>query len=194
MKISTKDAFNIPNILCYIRILLIPFFSYYLLIATPENAKYSYIAAFLIFLSGLTDMLDGLIARRFNMITEWGKALDPIADKLTQFSIAVCLSIKIRWLIILVLIVFVKELFMGICCLVFLRKNKKLDGAMWFGKVATAVFYVVIFVLLVFPTLAMEYKYILIAIATAFMLLSLTLYIREFYRMSKLKESSANLN
>lgn len=183
MKISTQHAFNVPNMLCYIRILLIPFFSYFLL-ADPKNIKYSYIAAGLILISGLTDMLDGFIARRFNKVTEWGKVIDPVADKLTQFAVAVCLSITIRGMVLLVLVVFVKEIFMGICCLVFLRKDRKLDGAMWFGKVATAVFYVLIFALLVFPGLSMQVKFIFVLITTGFMLLSLALYIREFYRMS----------
>lgn len=185
MNKTVKDAFNIPNILCYIRILLIPLFSYYLLLPLDKYPHAGYMAAGLVLLSGITDMLDGFIARRFNMITEWGKALDPIADKLTQFAIAVCLSIKIRGFIILVILVLVKELFMGVCCLFFLRKNQKLDGAMWFGKVSTAVFYIVIFVLLVFPIQVIA-KTVLISISAGFMLLSLALYTREFYRMSKL--------
>lgn len=185
MKITTKDAFNIPNILCYIRILLIPFFCYYLITATPEQSYRYIIASILIVLSGITDLFDGFIARRFNMITELGKAIDPIADKLTQFSIAVCLTIQIPFMFYLVLIVFVKELAMGILCLLLLKQKKKLDGAMWFGKVSTAVYYASMFLIILVGILNANpiWNVVLIAIASVFMVFAFAMYIPVFYRL-----------
>lgn len=189
MKTTVKEAFNIPNILCYIRILLIPFFSYFLLSSNDENYTGSYLAALLILLSGLTDLLDGFIARRFNMITELGKAIDPIADKLTQFCIAVCLSIKYEGVFVLVSIVFIKELSMGICSLLLIKKRqKKLDGAMWFGKVSTAVFYITMFLIIAIPSLSNVVVYTLISIATGFVIMAFALYVRVFYRMARNRE------
>ncbi len=193
MKIKAKEAFNAPNILCYIRILLIPVFTYYLL--TAEEPKDYYLAAFFILLSGLTDLLDGFIARRFNMITELGKTIDPIADKLSQLAILLCLMIRVKsiFVFVLVLIFLTKELFMGVSCLLLLRKSKKLDGAMWFGKVSTAVFYMSMFLIitlpLAIPSISDVWIYILIAISTVFMLLSFALYIPVFYKLSKKTDS-----
>ncbi|MEG2813407.1 MAG: CDP-alcohol phosphatidyltransferase family protein, partial [Oscillospiraceae bacterium] len=101
-----------------------------------------------------------------------------------QFMVAVCLIVTIKYMFILVLIVFIKELFQGICCLILLKKDQKLDGAKWFGKVSTACFYAVMVALLIFP-LPQVYQTILIAIASGFMLLSLVLYIHEFLQMDK---------
>lgn len=128
MKLTKKEIFSIPNILCYFRILLIPVFmiSY---INAKETRDY-YFAAFIVLLSGLTDFADGFIARHFNMVTELGKAIDPVADKLSQAAIVISLMIRIepmRWLFLLFA---VKELFMGITSIVLLTKhNTKMDGA-----------------------------------------------------------------
>lgn len=185
MKITLKEAFNIPNVLCYFRILLVPIFCYFFITASSEEPYKYYITALLILLSGLTDFFDGFIARRFHMTTDLGKAIDPIADKLTQFSLAVCLAIKVPYVLTLVLIVFFKELFMGICCLILLRQNKKLDGAKWFGKVSTFVYYVVMFLIIVIPSLSQIWIVVLVSIASAFMLLSFAMYIPVFYKMGK---------
>ena len=76
---NTKERFSIPNLMGYFRLLLIPVFCYLYL------AKEAYHwAAGVVLLSSLTDLFDGMIARKFNMITNLGKALDPIADKLTD--------------------------------------------------------------------------------------------------------------
>ncbi len=86
--------------------------------------------------SGLTDMLDGLIARRFNQITDLGKMLDPFADKLTQGVVALCIAIRFPSIRPLLLLFMLKELLMLSCALVLLKKHKR------YGKVATVMFYV----------------------------------------------------
>ncbi|SHG50203.1 CDP-alcohol phosphatidyltransferase family protein [Ornithinibacillus halophilus] len=183
MKITTKEIFTIPNILSYIRLILIPVFIYYYLTAT-EPLDY-YIAAIIILVSGLTDLFDGLIARKFNQITELGKTVDPVADKLTQAAILFCLVIRYQYMWILVVLLVVKELFMGINGLILLKKGRKLDGAMWFGKVSTAVFYAATFILIAFPELSPEASGVLMTVTGGFLALSFLLYIPEFIKLYK---------
>ena len=168
MKLTKKEIFSIPNILCYFRILLIPVFmiSY---INAKETRDY-YFAAFIVLLSGLTDFADGFIARHFNMVTELGKAIDPVADKLSQAAIFLLFAVK--------------ELFMGITSIVLLTKhNTKMDGAKWFGKVSTFVFYTVMFIIIVFPSLDVGVRNILILISGLFLLLAFLLYAQVFLKM-----------
>lgn len=182
MKFNKKEIFSIPNILCYFRILLIPVFmiSY----INAKNPRDYYFAAAIVLLSGLTDFADGFIARHFNMVTELGKAIDPVADKLSQAAIVISLMIRIepmRWLFLLFA---VKELFMGITSIVLLKKhNTKMDGAKWFGKVSTFVFYTVMFIIIVFPSLDTGVRDILILISGGFLLLAFLLYAQVFLRM-----------
>ena len=88
-KDNSKKIFTIPNIISMFRLLLIPvfIFSYVIL-------KNDLLTVILLTVSGISDMLDGWIARRFNMVSELGKALDPIADKLTQLSMILCLIFR----------------------------------------------------------------------------------------------------
>lgn len=127
---------NVPNALSVLRILLIvPFVIFFM-------HNQILLAAAMIILSGLSDMFDGMIARKFNQFTQLGQMLDPFADKLTQGTVAVCLAIK-QPLLIPVLAIFVfKELSMIIAGFVLIKRKKKPCGAKWFGKVATGMFYV----------------------------------------------------
>ena len=181
MKLSAKEIFSIPNILSYIRIILIPVFIY--LYVTAENTTDYYIAAAVILFSGITDFADGLIARKFNMITELGKALDPVADKLTQAAIIFSLTFRYHETIILVILFVIKELFMGINGLILIQYGKKLGGAKWYGKLSTAVFDVVVVILLIFPDL--DYRIIMGLFWTTgfFLALSFILYIPVFVKM-----------
>jgi cardiolipin synthase len=183
MKVTLKDIFTIPNILSYIRIILIPFFAYYYITAV-EPGDY-YIAALIILFSGLTDLLDGFIARKFNQITELGKIIDPTADKITQMAIIVCLLFQYEYIWILIVLFVVKELFMGINGLVLWRKGKKLDGSMWFGKVSTAVFYGATFLLIAFPGMNNRAAAILMTATGVFLALSFVLYIPVFLKMHR---------
>lgn len=181
MRVSVKDIFTIPNILSYIRIILIPFFAYYYITATePEDY---YIAALIILFSSISDMLDGFIARKFNQITEIGKVVDPLADKLTQMAIIVCLLFQYEYMWVLIILFVAKELFMGINGLILLRQGKQLDGALWFGKASTAVFYAAAFLLIAFPQMNDSMAVLLMAITGAFLLLSFVLYIPVFAKM-----------
>jgi cardiolipin synthase (CMP-forming) len=181
VRLTMKEVFSIPNCLSYLRILLLPVFVYIYLTATrPEDY---YWAAGIILFSALTDLFDGLIARKFNQVTELGKALDPVADKLQQAAIAICLMFTYKYMWVIVLLFVIKELFMGINGLILMRRGKKLDGALWFGKVSTAVFYVAMLSLIAFPNLDGQIATIFIIITFIFLSLSFLLYIPVFIKM-----------
>ncbi len=144
MKDLFKGCWTIPNLLSFIRILLIPVFAY-LYYNDMKVEAVAVLAA-----SGLSDMFDGKIARRFNQISALGKILDPIADKLTQITIAVMLLLDFKdaenkminafgWVFLVFLI---KEAVMLIGGLVMLLLNIRPGAAEIYGKLATTVFYV----------------------------------------------------
>lgn len=130
-----NQNWTIPNLLSVLRILVIAPFAYFFL-----NGQLLLAVLFLAF-SGLSDMFDGMIARKFNQITELGKMLDPLADKLTQGTIAICLAVKHPLLIPILLIFVLKELGMLIGGCILLKKKKRPCAAQWYGKVATVMFY-----------------------------------------------------
>ena len=134
---------NVPNILTILRFLLIPVFAYYL-------STQHYITAVLLFLAGgLTDVLDGYIARKYKLVTAWGKIADPLADKLMQLTAVSVLSFVLNIIPIqLVLIVVVKEAFMGIGALVLYKQNNYVVSANWYGKMTTVIFYLAIVMLM----------------------------------------------
>lgn len=181
---TRKEIFSIPNIMGYFRILLIPVFMY--IYITADTVTDYYIAAAIVLVSTISDLLDGLVARKFNMITELGKFVDPFADKLTHAALIVCLLTRYKLMWLLLGIFVVKESFMIIMGLIMLRHNgKKLDGAEWFGKVCTAVLFLTMFAMFLFPELSMTLVSGLIYFSAAVMLITLILYIPVFVKMYK---------
>ena len=132
--IRKNQNWTIPNLLSVLRILVIAPFAYFFL-----HDELLWAVVMLAF-SGLSDLFDGMIARKFNQITELGKMLDPLADKLTQGTIAICLAVKHPLLIPILAIFVLKELGMLIGGCVLLKKKKRPCAAKWFGKVATFLF------------------------------------------------------
>jgi cardiolipin synthase len=186
-KFNKRDLWSIPNILCYIRLLLIPIFVIKY-IRAQEPVEYVQVAI-IILASGLTDFLDGFIARSFNMITDFGKLIDPVADKLTQAALIFVLVVKIKWMFLLLILFVVMQLFMLGAGLAMLKKGKRLNGSKWFGKVSTAVFYAVMLVLVAMPKLKQSIINVLMLICGVFLALSFALYVREYIRMYReLKE------
>ena len=149
-----KDVFTIPNMLSILRLLLIPVYVVIYLKAT-EQREY-FISGSILAVSCLTDMIDGQIARRFNMISTLGKILDPLADKLTQFTLTLCLSIKYPILRIVLGLFVIKECFQCIAGVVNLRRGKMLPGALPAGKVCTAILFISLILLVLQPDLNPE--------------------------------------
>ena len=186
-KPTKKEVFSIPNIMGYFRILLIPVFCY--LYLTAETGADYVKASAVVLLSGLTDLFDGKIARRFNMVTELGKALDPIADKLTHAALAFCLAARYRLMWLLIALMAVKEGYMAWMGAKFLKKGRMLDGAMWFGKVCTAVLFVGLPVLFLFYDLPETVVNGIILVMMAVMVFTLVKYIPVFREMKRETEA-----
>ena len=109
---------TLPNILSFFRLCLIP------LIVWQYVGKRNYLMAlYLLALSGLTDIADGIIARSFNMISDFGKAFDPVADKLTQIAMLFCLVTRFRMMWLPLILLIIKELFAGVTGLMMVRKG-----------------------------------------------------------------------
>lgn len=156
-----KEILTIPNLLSLFRLLLIPVYATLYLRATDRDQYL--IAGGILAVSCLTDMVDGKIARKFHMITTLGKVLDPLADKLTQLTLTVCLSLRYPVLYPVLLIFVVKELFQLIVGIIYLRKGKMLPGALMAGKVCTTVLFISLIALVLFPQMdAAAVKYIAI--------------------------------
>ena len=124
---------TIPNLLSLIRILLIPLFVWFYLRKNNIPATVITLLA-----SALTDALDGVIARRFNMISDFGKALDPFADKLMQFAMLCCLLIRFPHMIWLIFVLVVKELYLLYLQLAVIQHTEVVIGSAWHGKLTTA--------------------------------------------------------
>ena len=144
-----KELFTIPNLLSLFRLVLLPVYVYIYLDATE---RYQYITAGSIMaVSCLTDMVDGKIARHFNMISTVGKILDPLADKVTQFTLTICLSLKYPALRPVLILFVIKEIFQLVMGLVHLRRGKMLPGALMAGKVCTTILFVSLIAMVLFP-------------------------------------------
>lgn len=179
--LSKRELLSIPNLMGYFRLAMIPVFAYLYLNAVTDADYYR--AALVMGVSSITDLFDGMIARKFNMITEFGKFLDPLADKLTHGAVLLCLLSRYR-LILLLLVMFVaKEGFMLVMGAIKLRQGKKLDGAKWFGKCCTALLFTVLFFFLLFPRLPLAVVNGLILLCAAAMAATLFLYIQVFRKM-----------
>lgn len=178
--IQQKGDFSIPNLMGYFRILMIPVFCYLYI------GKKMYLeASSVVLLSSLTDLFDGKIARKFNMVTELGKLLDPVADKMTHGALALCLAVRYPLMWALILFLIVKEGYMAVMGAVLLKKGKKLNGAMWFGKVCTAVLFAGLLTLFLFPHLPLFWVNSLILVMMAVMIFALLNYIPVFRQMKQ---------
>jgi cardiolipin synthase len=139
-----------------------------------------YIAAAILAASCMTDMVDGFVARRFNMISNFGKLLDPIADKLTQFTLIVSLAFRYPVLCFLIGLFVVKEGFQLIAVSINLRKKKMLEGALMSGKICTTVLFTSLIVMVLIPTLTNSTVTVIAAIDAVFMLIAFVDYVRAF--------------
>ena len=179
-----KDLVTIPNLLSLFRLVLIPVYIVIYLRADSVGNHYYYIAAGILAVSCLTDMIDGKIARHFNMISNVGKILDPLADKATQFTLIVCLTIEHPSLLVLVALFVVKESFQLIAGFMILRKGKILSGALLSGKICTTVLFISLILMVMFPQMSERTIQLLTVINCVFLLISFIGYARIYYTNS----------
>lgn len=188
ISVSSTNNFTVPNFLTFIRILLIiPFVIFFF--------KCSYLAAAIVILiSGLTDCLDGFIARKFNQVSQLGKYLDPIADKLTLFAVGICIMSILPILIPVMCVLIIKEAVMIAGAWYLLRKSINPPPAQWFGKASTVVFYavaIISMVMYVFDIRNYSVIIVLFSIAAICMLCAVFGYYKIF---KKLLNDTSNLN
>ena len=188
---KVKEYFTIPNLMGYFRILLVPIFLWLFVKSenTPGYNVYYWLMLVTIGVSGLTDFFDGRVARKFNQVTDWGKMLDPIADKITIGAIIVALASKYPIVLAMVALYIVKEGYMSIVGMILLKKGQKIEGAMWYGKVCTFATYVIIIALLVFKEMPQMWVDILVFVNMAIMLFTFIMYIP--YHVKKFKEAKS---
>lgn len=184
-----KDLLTIPNLLSLFRLVLIPVYvALYLRAEKPEDY---FTAAAILAVSCLTDLIDGKIARHFNMVSNTGKILDPLADKATQFALIVCLTIQLQYPVLLFLSVLfvIKEAFQAVAGFLILRKGKILKGALIAGKVSTTVLFISLIVLVLIPNIGKTAVYIIAGVDILFLLISFVSYIRLYYTNSPMIQS-----
>ena len=185
---------HIPNILTIIRFLLIPVI---IIFAVKDN----YVATIIVLsVSGITDILDGFIARKYNFITDFGKLMDPLADKATQITLLAVLTLQKIIPFWIIAIVLLKE-FIMISGASFLYGKELVVSSKWYGKLSTVLFYIAIvaslftlywntslikYNLSIIPEFA-KYIYYLAVISTIF---SLIMYIKAFYLQGYLKKEN----
>ena len=169
---------TIPNILSLFRLLLIPVIMW-LYIVKKDPVLTTVILA----LSGITDIVDGIIARKCHMVSDFGKAFDPVADKLTQIAMLFCLVSRFKWMLLPLCVMVIKEVTAGILGLLVIRKTGKVDGAVWHGKATTVSLYSMMIIHLIWYNIPGVISGILIGACTALALLSAFMYSRENVRI-----------
>lgn len=178
-----REYFSIPNLMGYFRIILVPVYLYVYLTAKSDGDYY--LAAGIMLLSFLSDFLDGKIARRFHMITEFGKILDPFADKLTHAAMALSFAFRypgVKWILAVFM---VKEVTLAIIGGFIMHKGHRMNGAQWHGKVCTAILDAVMLILLLVPNPASAVVKVLTLVSIMAMLYSFAAYLMMYAQMWK---------
>lgn len=172
---KSKDVFTLPNILSIVRILLIPLFMY--LYIGLDMRLYP---AIILAVSYASDLADGIIARKFNMISDLGKMLDPLADKLTQGMLVVCIAITHPYAWVLFALMAVKELATVLSGFFAVRRTGFVSGAKWYGKVCTVALNIMFAVMLFIPIHSEVTEEILMFVCAGFMIASAIAYVLFF--------------
>ena len=173
-----NQILTIPNLLSVFRIALIP------IIVWLYKYESNYTAAIgVIFLSGATDIVDGWLARRFNMVSDFGKAIDPLADKLTQAALLLCLLSKHNTLWMLTAIFGVCEISKFICGVVVAKRYDQVNSAKWYGKLNTIVIYITMIFLILSPNVSGIWASALMLVCGMIMIISGVLYIRFYGKL-----------
>lgn len=176
-----KRMLTIPNLLSFFRLCLIP-----VIVWLYCFRKDYLMTTLVILLSGITDVADGIIARRFGMVSELGKALDPVADKLTQIVTLFCLVTRFPHMIIPLVILTLKEILAAVFNVITIKRTGEVMGAVWHGKLTTVLLYSTMLLHLIWINIPLPVSDILVGLCTAAMLLSAVLYnIRSFRALKK---------
>ena len=181
---NKKEVFCLPNMISYMRIALMPiyvFMSFYAV--TPQDRS---ACAYLLLFIAFTDFLDGYIARKMNMVTDLGKFLDPLADKLFQLAISITLLNRIPKLWIAFIVFLVKELSLTyLAFYYYLKHQKKMDGANKYGKASSFIFYAMTFLMALCPTLPTKIYYGMEILMVSALLVAFYNYLKFYINLQK---------
>ena len=166
-----KKIITIPNILSFFRLCLIPVIVWLYTVKQDH-----FLTLIILVLSGVTDIVDGIIARKCNMISDFGKAFDPVADKLTQMAMLFCLVSRFPYMMIPFVLLVVKEVFTGITALITIKRTNTVKGAVWHGKLTTVALYSMMAIHLLWYNIPRTVSLILVSICIGIMLMSFILY------------------
>lgn len=178
-----KDIFTIPNLLSAFRLILIPvYITIYLRADQPMDYM---LAAAVLAVSCLTDLVDGKIARKFNLISTVGKLLDPVADKATQFSLMVCLALEYPIIWSLIFLFIIKEGFQLAAMLIFYMKGKMLKGALLSGKISTTILFISLIIMVLFhDVITQNVVHLLTGIDSFFMMIAFIHYVITYLKQT----------
>ena len=172
-KLTKNQILTIPNMLSFFRLALIPLIVWiYVFKDSPEWT------VAILTLSGATDIVDGFIARRFNMTSDFGKAIDPLADKLTQIAVLFCLLTRFPLILLPIVIMLIKEIGSFILRFIVYKKTERVECADWHGKATTVLIYLTMLIHILWPFLKLpgEVSNISILVTTVMMIFSCILY------------------
>lgn len=175
-----KEIWTIPNLLSLFRLVLIPV--YVLIYLNADSMSDYFIAAGILAVSCLTDLIDGKIARHFNMISTLGKFLDPLADKATQFTLILCLALKHPILWVLVTLFVIKETYQLIAMGIRLKHGRVLKGALISGKICTTVLFVSLILMVMIPGMSETAIHIITLIDIVFMVIAFIEYAITYFK------------
>ena len=178
-----KEICTIPNLLSLFRLTLIPV--YLNLYLNAETAREYTLSAVILGISCMTDLVDGKIARKFNMISNVGKVLDPLADKLTQLSLLICLYGRSKILRFLLLIFLIKEFWQLFAMIGAMRHGKALNGALMSGKISTTVLFIGLGLIFLFPNMSQRTTNVICVICLTFLLYAFGDYILAYFGKNK---------
>jgi len=178
-----KEVFTIPNFLSLFRLVLIPVYMYLYLNAT--TAAHYIAAGAVLALSCLTDLVDGKIARKYNMVSTLGIILDPVADKATQATLLICLSLKYPVLYPVLCLLLIKESFQLIAGVAAYLKGKMLPGALLIGKICTAVLFISLILMVLFPDIPEGMVDLIAVVDACFLAASFVGYICAYFGKNK---------
>lgn len=176
MKLNKKDILTIPNLLSLLRLLMIPLF-----VRLYINGHEEWTAVVLL-LSGMTDVADGYIARHFHQVSEFGKAFDPLADKLTQAVMLLCLTSHHPAMLLPFCLLAGKEAVVAISGIIMIRRTGVVPGAEWHGKVATMLLYGMMILHVLWQDIPLWVSNTFTTVCVVMMLVSLVLYARRNIR------------
>ncbi len=188
-EVISKDLMTIPNAISFTRILLItPFVAFFI--------KEMYVAAAItVGISGLSDLFDGMIARKFNQESELGKVLDPLADKLTLIAVGICLIFIEPYVLPLMIIMVAKDVFMIIGGTIVINQGVIPPKASWYGKVSTFMFYISVAMVVLMAILGYKNEtltFTVLGVTAGMMIFSLINYAMIFFKIQKQLKSKAD--